>query len=115
MAGAGASDAERCQHLLAELQPLTDVDWTARFQCVIAFARPLPTGQIQLQNAAGSIEGIITPEPRGTEGFGYDPIFYIPEQGRTMAELEPELKNSISHRANAAVEARRLLVASLSK
>lgn len=114
-AGAEATDEERCQHLLAELRPLSDIDWTARFQCVIAFARPLPTGQVQLESAAGNIEGIITPEPRGAEGFGYDPIFYIPEQQRTMAELEPELKNSISHRANAAVEAKRLLIASLSQ
>jgi len=92
-AGEGASDAERCR--------------------VIAFARPLPPGQVQLENAAGTIEGIITPELRGTEGFGYDPIFYLPAQQLTMAELAPEVKNSISHRANAASEARKLLVAAL--
>lgn len=115
-AGPGATDADRCQHLLKELtecDPEHTQSWTARFQCVIGFAMPLPTGQIQIQSANGSFEGVITPEPQGAEGFGYDPIFYVPERECTLAQLAPEMKNQISHRAQAAVAARELLMAAL--
>lgn len=92
----GAGDGDRRKHLLAELarrghpQP-----WNARFVCAAAFA--LPDGQ--LWEAEGSCAGEIIAEERGTGGFGYDPLFYLPDFGKTMAELEEGVKNRISHRA----------------
>ncbi|GLV59953.1 non-canonical purine NTP pyrophosphatase [Dictyobacter sp. S3.2.2.5] len=78
---------------------------TARFKCVITIAEP--SGYHQ--SVEGSIEGLITDPPRGSNGFGYDPIFLVPELGKTTAEIEPEHKNSISHRGRAALKARALL------
>ncbi len=104
-AGEGASDEERIALLLSRLK---DVPWEerrARFRCVIAIAEP--QGNVRL--AEGEVGGFITYEPRGGGGFGYDPVFYVPELGRSMAELAPEEKNRISHRARAASAARRLL------
>ncbi|TRZ78260.1 MAG: non-canonical purine NTP pyrophosphatase, partial [Deltaproteobacteria bacterium] len=57
----------------------------------------------------GVCDGHIAMEPRGSNGFGYDPVFYLPDYGRTIAELSPEIKNRISHRGRAAVKAYRLL------
>lgn len=91
-----ATDADRRRFLLAKLKRLPR-PWTARFRATVAVA--LPTGEIRL--ASGLCEGEIIPEERGINGFGYDPIFYIPEIGRTMAELEMEEKNRLSHRAKA--------------
>jgi XTP/dITP diphosphohydrolase len=71
---------------------------TARFRCVIAVAEP---GR-HIELAQGAIEGYIAPRPVGQHGFGYDPIFFIPEFNRTMAQLPPEIKNKISHRGRAA-------------
>ncbi|MBC7250625.1 MAG: XTP/dITP diphosphatase [Anaerolineae bacterium] len=96
-AGPGASDEERYQLLLRNL---ADVPWeerTARFRCVIAIATP----DGQTYTAEGRCEGLIAFAPKGEHGFGYDPVFYMPEYGRTMAELEPVLKNRVSHRARA--------------
>ncbi len=104
-AGEEASDAERIALLLSRLR---DVPWEerrARFRCVIAIAEP--QGNVRL--AEGEVGGFITFAPKGREGFGYDPVFYLPELGRTMAELAPEEKNRISHRARAAQAARELL------
>ena len=67
---------------------------TARFVCVIACA--YPDGRVE--TTTGVIEGLLAREPKGTNGFGYDPIFYLPERGCTTGELEPEEKNRISHR-----------------
>jgi XTP/dITP diphosphohydrolase len=89
-----ASDADRRALLLARLAGLPE-PWTARFCCVVALA--LPDGQVFL--AKGTCEGRVIPQERGQGGFGYDPIFYFPELGRTMAELTHEEKNQISHRA----------------
>jgi XTP/dITP diphosphohydrolase len=72
---------------------------------VIAVATP----HGEVRTAEGTCEGIIAFEPRGKHGFGYDPVFYVAECGQTMAELEPEIKNRISHRARAAEGARRIL------
>jgi XTP/dITP diphosphohydrolase len=105
-AGSEASDEERYQLLLENLK---DVPWerrTARFRCVIAVATP--DGEVR--TAEGTCEGIIAFEPQGEHGFGYDPVFYLPEHGRTMAELPPQTKNNISHRARAAQEARNWLM-----
>jgi XTP/dITP diphosphohydrolase len=70
---------------------------TARYRCVIAAAR---NGQI-LTTTEGSVDGEILSEPRGTGGFGYDPLFFIPELGKTMAEIDLETKHSLSHRGKA--------------
>jgi XTP/dITP diphosphohydrolase len=105
-AGEGATDADRIDYLLARLRDVPDDKRTARFRCVIAIATP--DGKVEL--CSGVCRGIITTTPRGNNGFGYDPIFYLPEPGKTMAELPPEEKNKISHRARAAVKARELLM-----
>ncbi len=97
-AGEGASDKERIDYLMARL---TGVPWekrSARFRCVIAIATP--EGRVEL--CSGECWGLITFEPRGEEGFGYDPIFYLPRLNKTMAELSLEVKNSVSHRGEAA-------------
>lgn len=103
--GQAASDGDRIGALLAELRGVPPERRTARFRAVIAVA--LPDGRCW--TAEGTVEGVIAEEPRGTDGFGYDPVFYLPELGRTMAELAPEEKNRISHRARAAAGARRIL------
>ena len=105
-AGEGATDADRINHLLARLKGVPDEKRTARFRCVIAVAAP--DGTVRL--CSGECRGVITTEPRGYSGFGYDPVFYLPELGKTMAELPLELKNRVSHRARAAAEARELLM-----
>jgi XTP/dITP diphosphohydrolase len=94
LAGPGRSDADRRQTLLSLLQGLPR-PWTARFRCVNALASP--GGQVDL--AEGICHGEVIPQERGTEGFGYDPIFLVAGTGRTMAELSLEEKNRLSHRA----------------
>jgi XTP/dITP diphosphohydrolase len=104
-AGEGASDKDRVNYLLSRLK---DVPWekrTARFRCVIAVATP--SGEVAL--SSGECRGLITLEPKGSQGFGYDPIFYLPELGKTMAELPMEVKNQISHRGQAARKAYQVL------
>jgi len=97
-AGPGASDEDRYRLLLRRLAGVPAEGRTARFRCVVALATP----EGEVQTAEGRCEGVIGFEPRGTHGFGYDPVFYMPDRGRTMAELLPEVKNRISHRARAA-------------
>ena len=104
-AGQGASDEDRYRLLLRKLERVPWQQRTARFRCVIAVTRP----QGEVHTAQGTCEGVIAFEPRGEHGFGYDPVFYMPAHGQTMAELEPEVKNRISHRARAAEGARRIL------
>jgi non-canonical purine NTP pyrophosphatase, rdgB/HAM1 family len=84
---------------------ITPEQWTARFRCVITLAEP----QGYYQCAEGTLEGRIATEPRGTHGFGYDPIVYVPALGKTCAELEPAVKHRISHRGIAAQRACALL------
>ena len=91
------SDVDRLTALLIHLQQVPRDQRSARFRCVVAIATP--SGG--LHTAEGVCEGTIGVEPSGSGGFGYDPIFFIPDQGRTMAELDPEIKNRISHRARA--------------
>ena len=100
-AGPDATDLERCERLLMELRGRPR-PWTARFQCVVAIARP--GGGVD--TCGGTLEGLITKAPRGAHGFGYDPIFFAPELGRTLAELTPSVKNRISHRARASMRAK---------
>ncbi len=104
-AGQGASDADRCTLLLSNLRDVPEARRTARFRCVIAIA--WPSGRVELMD--GRCEGIIAFQPKGTNGFGYDPVFYFPKLGATMAELSSEEKNRLSHRAEAARKARAFL------
>ncbi len=104
-AGEGADDCQRYTLLLHNLEGVPDAERTARFRCVIALA--WPDGRTEV--VQGTCEGRITHAPRGANGFGYDPVFYLPEFDRTMAELPAEVKNRISHRARAAQSARPLL------
>lgn len=98
-AGAGASDRENLQLLLENIRRIGAARPPARFQCVMVYMRNAddPTPVI----AEGSWAGYIVDEPVGESGFGYDPVFFVPEQGCTSAQLAPELKNNISHRAQA--------------
>ena len=93
--GENAGYEEKCQKLFEELKGVSFDKRTARFRCVIALAGP---GKL-LFVVEASCEGIIGTELRGTHGFGYDPVFYMPKYKMTMAELGPEVKNQISHRA----------------
>jgi len=95
-AGEGASDAANNAHLLHELGPFPR-PWKAAFVCVAAAALP----QRVVAEATGKAEGEILPAGRGREGFGYDPLFFVPSLGKTMAELSTEEKNRISHRGHA--------------
>ena len=95
----------RIQKLLAEMKDAPDDQRRARFQCVIALARPAG----QTETTRGSCEGWIAREPRGVNGFGFDPVFYMPEHHATMAELPESFKNTISHRAHAAQKMRLIL------
>lgn len=104
-AGPGASDEDRYRKLLRELDGVPWEARTARFRCVVAITTP----EGEVRSAPGRCEGIIGFEPRGSHGFGYDPVFFLPQFDRTMAELSPEVKNRISHRARAAQEAKKLL------
>lgn len=103
--GKETSYQERFQVILEQLQGLPLDQRSARFRCVIALAEPSGTFRM----VEGVVEGVIAVRPRGVNGFGYDPIFFLPELGKTFAELEPEYKNRISHRARAAQSARKLL------
>lgn len=96
--GAGRGDADNNALLLRQLQDVQDSQRTARFVCVLALADP--TGRTVL-TAHDAVEGRILREPRGSNGFGYDPLFMIDALGRTTAELPPEEKHRISHRGKA--------------
>lgn len=100
-AGQGASDAQNNEKLLEELGHTADQARTARFQCAIAL---VDADGRQLAIAEGACEGRIGLEPKGSHGFGYDPLFIPDGYQETMAELGPETKNAISHRAQAAAK-----------
>jgi XTP/dITP diphosphohydrolase len=104
-AGEGASDIERINYLLARLKDVPREERVARFRCVIAVATPDKVAEF----CSGECRGLIALEPRGDQGFGYDPVFYLPQLGKTMAELPLELKNQVSHRGQAARKAGELL------
>ncbi len=104
-AGPSASDADRYRKLL---NALAGVPWsrrTARLRCTVVLATPEGT----VRTAEGVCEGVIAFGPIGENGFGYDPVFYLPERGVTMAQLPPEMKNQISHRGRAARAAAAIL------
>jgi XTP/dITP diphosphohydrolase len=105
VAGEAAGDKDRIEHLLARLKGVPLEKRTAHFKCVIAIATP--EGRAELCH--GECAGLIALEPKGESGFGYDPVFYLPEFKKTMAELPLETKNQISHRGKAARKAYSIL------
>ena len=98
-AGPGATDEANLRKLLADLAEVPEAERTARFQCVLVYLRHAedPTPLI----CQGTWEGRILFEPRGSNGFGYDPIFLVPSLDHSSAELDPDTKNRLSHRGQA--------------
>ncbi|UCE02244.1 MAG: RdgB/HAM1 family non-canonical purine NTP pyrophosphatase [Candidatus Latescibacterota bacterium] len=118
-AGVGCSFADNNRKLLEALAAVADERRTARFRCVMALATPRGeragsgpegTAPCDIELFEGRIEGRITRSPRGAGGFGYDPVFYVHTQACTLAEMEPERKNRISHRARALAAVRQHLL-----
>jgi XTP/dITP diphosphohydrolase len=97
--GVHGDDARNIARLLAELRDVADAARTARFHCVLALLRSADDPRPII--AEGSWEGRILREPRGNRGFGYDPVFLDPENALSAAELDPAIKNAISHRGRA--------------
>ena len=110
-AGDNTTDVDRISFLLNKLKDVPPEKRQARFKCVIAIASP--NGHVE--TVSGECEGLIALEPRGENGFGYDPIFYLPQYGKTIAEMDSELKNEISHRGRAARKAREVLACMLTE
>ena len=103
----GASDSDRIALLLERLRGVPAEQRGARFRCVIAIVTP----DGRAFSTEGTLPGTIAEAPRGAHGFGYDPVLLLPEVGLTVAELSPEEKNRISHRARAVLAARPILAA----
>lgn len=103
-AGENASYADNVQKLLREMRNVPEAERGARFRTVIAFAN-----ERGIRTVEGICTGRITTKPRGENYFGYDPVFFVPELGKTMAEMSLEEKNSISHRGRAMAEMLSLL------
>ena len=108
-AGDGASDEDNLRKMLGEMRDVAAAQRTARYQCVIAYVATPTDAQPLL--ATGTWEGTLITEPRGLGGFGYDPIFIPLGFDQTVAELDAQVKNSLSHRG----QALRALVAQLQK
>ncbi|MGG4491651.1 XTP/dITP diphosphatase [Metabacillus idriensis] len=106
-AGAEKSDAANIEKVLLQLNGVSKEERNARFRCALALAEP---GR-ETVTVEGSVEGYITEEPIGENGFGYDPIFLVKDKAKTMAELTKEEKNKISHRAVALQKLAKLLKA----
>jgi XTP/dITP diphosphohydrolase len=104
-AGPGCTFADNNRKLLAALDGIPEENRTARFRCVIAIC----FAEDDLRFAEGTINGRITNEVRGRQGFGYDPVFEIPHLKQTFAEMPAELKNSMSHRGRAVERARKII------
>jgi XTP/dITP diphosphohydrolase len=103
---APGSDEARCRKLLAQLEQIPDDKLQAQFRCVIAIYDPATE---KIRTCEGIYRGTVIREPRGSHGFGYDPIFYNQELDKTNAEMSVEEKNSVSHRGTALRKARRIL------
>lgn len=103
--GPGLSDRQRWELLLDRLRDVPPAGRTARFRCVIALAGPGRGERV----VEGVVEGVIARAPRGSGGFGYDPVFFYPPLGRTFGEISDEEKRRVSHRGKALAAARRLL------
>lgn len=104
-AGENASYEDNWKKLLKNMEGIPWEKRKARFRCVIAIVSPKGKRHI----AEGILEGYITLEAKGNEGFGYDPVFYIPEKGKTLAEMSLEEKNSLSHRGKALQKAKEII------
>jgi XTP/dITP diphosphohydrolase len=104
-AGEHATDEDRYRKLLKEMEEVAAGRRQGAFVCAVAVASPAGKEEI----VESEIRGAISFEPRGAHGFGYDPVFFIPEFGKTVAELEPEIKNRISHRARALEKLKQVL------
>ncbi len=104
--GGLGGDVDRYQLLLEKLRGVPPAERTARFRCLTVVATP--RGETFI--CEGICPGVIINEPRGSSGFGYDPVFLLPEQGKTMAELSEEEKNRLSHRGRAGQKAREVLI-----
>lgn len=104
------TDAGRNALLLERLRGVPGDQRAARFRAAVAIAAP--DGRVWIRE--GACEGVIAQSPRGAGGFGYDPLFFLPSHGRTMAELDPRTKNRISHRARALAGARQVLEVAVS-
>ena len=104
-AGEHATYEENCQKLLQELQDVPSDQRTARFITVVALSNP--EGHTEI--VEGTLEGTITQAFQGSDGFGYDPVFYVPQAGKTLAEMTFAEKNRMSHRARAVTKAKSLL------
>ncbi len=113
-AGANATYADNCRKLLRELEGVAEPRRTARFRTVAAFALAgaarEQAGEHDALVAEGILPGSIALEPDGEGGFGYDPVFYVPEAGRTLAAMPSSAKNAMSHRYRALVELREMLL-----
>ena len=110
-AGPGADDAANNEKLLRALAGVPEAERTARFECVVVWLRD-PRDPVPLI-APGTWTGRVLDAPRGTNGFGYDPLFLDPESGRTAAELSPARKDALSHRGQALRSLRELLAVSV--
>jgi XTP/dITP diphosphohydrolase len=104
--GEDAGFEERFENILRRMADLPSEKRWARFRCVVAVAEP---GTESVRLFEGEVQGLIALEPGGELGFGYDPIFYLPQRAQTMAQLPPHVKDVISHRGRAAMRARPLL------
>ena len=100
-AGPEATYADNCDQLLRALEGVSEARRTARFRTEMALVDPLTEESKFERTVEGSLEGRILEAPRGEGGFGYDPLFFVPELGRSLAELDLDEKNRISHRARA--------------
>ena len=107
-AGADSSYPEKFARLYEMLDARGGRGSAARFVCAVAVA----DGDRVVYEARGTVEGLIAPEPRGTQGFGYDPIFFYPPEGRTLGEVSDEVKRAVSHRGAAFRQLRRWLLTS---
>ena len=105
-AGEGATYENNWRKLIRELEGVPKERRRARFITVAAVA--MPSAKVAI--AEGSLEGLITEAPAGTQGFGYDPVFFVPEVGKTLAQLTLAEKNRISHRARALAKVREILL-----
>ena len=110
--GEGLSDRERSQRLLEELEGVPDERRGARFRCIMVLY-PAPGTDVDAIVTEGIFHGRIATRPSGENGFGYDPVFFVPERGVTVAEMSDEEKNSTSHRYRAGVEMKYMIMKSL--
>ena len=111
--GPGKSDMDRNDLLLKNLRLFKDSQLPARFRCVVAVWQPGKDGPDQIHTFEGSVEGVIAREPRGDQGFGYDPLFYFPSYGKTLGQVSRAEKEKVSHRGQAVRQAVEYLKKSL--